>query len=331
MYNVLEELYVCFSKSCKRGSILQDRLQTVENALKLRNLSKTRWVYRSESIDAMWRSFEAVKEALALVGEMERDQSAKAKASGLQKKILKFDFIFAIMFMRVIMKMTKILTVQMQRPELNILDALSLIDATVKSLERIRNSESEMNSQVQASVQFAKSFGLDPEQEFAQKRTTRTSSRIDENPHTTADIQFYAQYRKSMIEVLDSLITEYKDNTKNCLEKIKLLAQVLQPPIAVPTFQQVEAVIQLFPPSIIVDPERLAAEFEVFSNILSSEKESCESVRDACEFAYRKRLIFPAIYSCFKLLFTAPVTVAKNERSFSKMNNLEFPEIDYVW
>ena len=99
------------------------------------------------------------------------------------------------------MKMTKILTVQMQKPELNILDALSLMDATVKSLERIRNSESEMNSQVQASVQFAKSFGLD-----AQKRTRRTSSRIDENPHTTADIQFYAQYRKSMIEVLDSLI-----------------------------------------------------------------------------------------------------------------------------
>ena len=104
------------------------------------------------------------------------------------------------MFMRVIMKMTKILTVQMQKPELNILDALSLIDATVKSLERIRNSESEMNSQVQASVQFAKSFGPDPEQEFAQKRIRRTSSRIDENPHTTADIQFYAQYRKSMIE-----------------------------------------------------------------------------------------------------------------------------------
>ena len=166
-----------------------------------------------------------------------------------------------------------------------------------------------MNSQVQASVQFAKSFGLDPEQEFAQKRTRRTSSRIDENPHTTADIQFYAQYRKSTIEVLDSLITEYKDNTRNCLEKIKPLAQVLQPPIAVPTLQ----------PSIIVDPECLAAEFEVFSNILSSGKESCESVRDACEFAYRKRLIFPAIYHCFKLLFTAPVTVAKNERSFSKM------------
>ena len=94
MYNVLENLYVCFSKSCKRGSILQDRIQNVENALKLWNVSKTRWAYRSESIDAMLRLFEAVKEALAVVEEMERDQSAKAMACGLQKKILKFDFIF---------------------------------------------------------------------------------------------------------------------------------------------------------------------------------------------------------------------------------------------
>ena len=221
--------------------------------------------------------------------------------------------------MRVIMKMTKILTVEMQKSELNILNALSMIDSTVTSLERIRNSESEINNQVQASVQFAKSFGLDPEEEFTQKRTRKTSSRIDENPHCAAVTQFHAHYRKCMIEVLDSLITEYKDDSKNCLEKIKPLAQVLQPPITIPTPQQIEAVIQLFPPSITVNPECLAAEFEVFANIVGGDKESCKSVRKACQFAYQKKLLFPAVYNCFKLLFTAPVTVAKNKRSFSKM------------
>ena len=43
----------------------------------------------------------------------------------------------------------------------------------ITSLERIRNSESEMNNQVQASVQFAKSLVLDPEEEFTQKRTRK--------------------------------------------------------------------------------------------------------------------------------------------------------------
>ena len=90
-------------------------------------------------------------------------------------------------------------------------------------------------------------------------------------------------------------MTEYKDDTKNCLEKIKPLAQVLQPPISIPTLQQIEAVIQLLPPSTIIDPECLAAEFDVFANIVGGEKESCKSVRDACEFAYWKRSIFPAV------------------------------------
>ena len=71
------------------------------------------------------------------------------------------------------MKMTKILTVEMQKSELKILDALSLIDGAVTSLERIRNSESEMNNQVQTSVQFAKSLSRDPEEKFAKKRTRK--------------------------------------------------------------------------------------------------------------------------------------------------------------
>ena len=158
MYNMLEELYVFFIKSCKRSSVLQDRLKNVENALKLRNLAKIRWVYRSESFDAMWRSFEVVEEALALVKKTEGDQSAKGKVCVLQKKFLKLNFIFAIMFIyMLITKKTKVLTVAMPKPELNILNALSLIDETVTSLERIRNSESEMCNQVYASVQFAKS------------------------------------------------------------------------------------------------------------------------------------------------------------------------------
>ena len=71
--------------------------------------------------------------------------------------------------------------------------------------------------------------------------------------------------------------------------------------------------------SLTIKPENLAAEFEVFINILCSDNESCNSARTACEFAYRKRFLFPAVYDYFKLLFIVPVTVAKNEKSYSKV------------
>lgn len=319
MYNMLECLYVFFSKSCKRDSILRDHLKQVENALKLRNLSKTRWVYRSESIDAVWSSFEAIRNALAEIAEKDRDDSVRKRAAGLQKKMTKFDFVFTIMFMRLIMKMTKVLTIQMQKSDLNILDALTLIKQTVTLLERIRNTESELNSQIDASIEFAKTFGCNPTEEYAKKCSRKVNRRLDDRPQTSANILFRAHYRKCMIEVLDSLITEYRDNTKNCLQKIKPLAVVLQPPLTTPSVQQVEEVVNLFPPSVKVDPLSLSAEFEVFTSIVTQRNEQCKTVDEAGKIAFDNKEIFPNIYRCYKLLFTAPVSVADIERSFSRM------------
>lgn len=52
MYALLQDLYVFFL-SCKRNAVLRAKLLGVENALSLRNLSKTRWVYRNQLIDAV--------------------------------------------------------------------------------------------------------------------------------------------------------------------------------------------------------------------------------------------------------------------------------------
>ncbi|XP_037776601.1 uncharacterized protein LOC119573444 [Penaeus monodon] len=64
MYALLEEIYVFFNASCKRNAIFMDAIQDVENCLKLRNLSKTRWVYGSESIEAVWRSLNSIAPAI---------------------------------------------------------------------------------------------------------------------------------------------------------------------------------------------------------------------------------------------------------------------------
>lgn len=64
MYDILEAIYVFFSSSTKWCKILVDLLQDVDNALQLKNLSKTRWTARPESVEATWRSYENIIEAL---------------------------------------------------------------------------------------------------------------------------------------------------------------------------------------------------------------------------------------------------------------------------
>ena len=100
MYDILEQLYVFFSRSRKRSAVLRKNLQEVENALQLRNLSKTRWVYRSESIDAMWRSFSAVKDALDSLSSLRSvDKPTRDNASRLCDHVVEFNFMFALMYM----------------------------------------------------------------------------------------------------------------------------------------------------------------------------------------------------------------------------------------
>ena len=99
MYDILEQLYVFFSRSCKRSAVLRENLQEVENALQLRNLSKTRWVYRSESIDAMWRSFSAVKDALDTLSSLRSvDKPMTDNASRLFDHVVDFNFMFTLMY-----------------------------------------------------------------------------------------------------------------------------------------------------------------------------------------------------------------------------------------
>ena len=62
------------------------------------------------------------------------------------KKLPTFDFIFGLMFMRIIMTKEKVFTKQLQEEEVSIPDALLLSDAILENLATIRNDDTTINS-----------------------------------------------------------------------------------------------------------------------------------------------------------------------------------------
>ena len=116
----------------------------------------------------------------------ETDINVKVKGAGIKKKLLSFDFIFGLMLMRIIMPETKVLTKQLQEDELNILDALKLLDATVENVKEIRNDETAMNAQLNAMVAFAERQEIDPMSEYQRHhKLRRPTRRTDENPNSS--------------------------------------------------------------------------------------------------------------------------------------------------
>ena len=104
-----------------------------------------------------------------------------------------------------------------------------------------------------------------------------------------------------MVEMLDSLIKEYKDDIKDCLEKVKPLAEALvlaNHHLKKLTVEEAEAISEIFLPSVAVNPVCLVSEFEIFRNLVQNAEEPCMTAHDICQLAYKYKSIFPAINFC---------------------------------
>ncbi|XP_028418765.1 zinc finger MYM-type protein 1-like [Dendronephthya gigantea] len=232
LFNVLEELYVFFTSSTKRISSLKEHIDDadIDNPLQLRNLSKTRWVARAESIKAVWSTYEAILKSLTDLKERSTDGKTKTASSGLLAKITQFDFIVCIMFMKNIMYKTKRMTEILQKEELNIIDAITIMESTIKSLESVANDSDAMNAEIQAATVFAERLGVDVESDFRRHhRLRKPPRRIDDNPSNTVALSLESFYRKEFKAVLDTQITRYKEVYNSSKETTGPLIDVLHP------------------------------------------------------------------------------------------------------
>ena len=163
LFDVLEEIYVLFTSSTKRSASLNECIKHLKlnNALQLRNLYKTRWTARAESIRSVWHSSDAIAMSLEQLGEPSNDVKTKRLAAGLLTKINLCDFILALMFGKNIMNKTQRLTEVLQSEELNINDAMTIMDATLETLKSINCKSEDVNAVIDAAISFANRKGLD--------------------------------------------------------------------------------------------------------------------------------------------------------------------------
>lgn len=251
MINNLESLYVFFSASTKRFSNLNKEMD-IENKLQLKNLSKTRWTARVESIKAVWNSFEALCISLRNIYSNSSyfDGPTRTKALGLHKKIQSFDFIVSLIFMKNIMYKLKMLTETLEKKNLCIIDAANLIDVTINNIDDINKDNGAMDNLIQSAISFSSTLGIDPEADFKlHHRQKKPPAWLDPNSNTQVIYTINTFYRKEFKCVLSTLINLSKNNVKSCIEKMKPLFQMLSYPLKKEniSYNIVKSAMLLFP------------------------------------------------------------------------------------
>ena len=104
-----------------------------------------------------------------------------------------------------------------------------------------------------------------------------------------------------------------------CLQAVRPLATVLQPPLKQPNLEDNSELVKLFPSKMSVDSELLQAEFRNFVSYADLTKTQLESLAEAAKFSEVSKSAFPLTNRAFRLLKMAPVTVAQDERTFSRL------------
>ena len=86
-------------------------------------------------------AFENIVDVLQRIktNSTDSDSKSRAVASGLLKNVLHFDFICSLFFTKNVMFKLKHLTESLESLELNIIDALKMIQFTLKSFEEMNN------------------------------------------------------------------------------------------------------------------------------------------------------------------------------------------------
>lgn len=132
-------------------------------------------------------------------------------------------------------------------------------------------------------------------------------------------------YRKEFKMVLDTLLKLTNDNLKSCISSIQPLFTLFSQPFNKSniSLDNVKKSIFLFPPSSIgasrLDYDLVQTELEILFSMLQEDKTSFNSLMEKAEVKH----ILPCVNQISHLALASPVTIASNERSFSKLKLIE--------
>ena len=298
----------------------------------LRNLSKTRWAARAESVQAVWRSLEAILDALVCL-EDSKDQETKTKASGLLNSVRNIDFICGLMISKNIMQKAKMLSDYLQGETITRI-ALRSTDAI---LTRMRANDNEINNEIEAAIIVARNLGTDPDDFQRLHRLRRPSRRLDDNPATATpvlgDITYF--YRCEFFRFIDSLISTLGEKYQSPANVFQPFLKVIDPKVP-GNLKDIKTLVASLPSVFSSDASTtLYNEFKVFFQYLDEQRnrgnfdegghdegEISKAANIALELA-RQHGLFKYVSRVYQLFLTTAPSVCKNERTFSALKRVK--------
>lgn len=315
LFGVLQRLFVYFSNSTKRWKVVSEHLQN----LSLKKVCDTRWESRINSLKAVRYQYAEVKRALEDEYEQSTDPVASSEAESLLVNLEKFEFLMALVIWYDVLFQVNLVSKTMQSETMDLSEATKIMNKCLKFLKEYRSTG--FTSALITAKEIAEEAQIT--QEFETVRLRRKKKMFsyenqDESP-TDPETAFRTSVFYPMIDTaINSLQLRFSQLSDiNSTWQFMYDLKKIDHNGLNAACSDLESVLTHGALSDISGTE-LAQEIRSLSAFLGGDDGHPKGV---LEFLAKHcwKDMFPNVWTALRIFITIPVTVAKGERSFSKL------------
>lgn len=324
-FNIIQDIYVFFSSSTKRWSIICKHLPN----LKLKALSATRWSSRIDAVKPLRYHLEKIFDALLEISgdSLEWDCTTSHKAHSLALNIQNYRFICSVVIWFDILNEINALSKMMQSPTMNNQICINLLNKLIGKFTEYRTDEhfemvlaeaSKVAHELNVETDFPSINTIRPRRKPTQFQYEH-SDEVLVDPKIKYRVEFY-------FRVLDQTITSLKDR----FEELKTFTDVFGFfSNNLFNYSNDELIKHCKDLNLKLKDDSSSESdidgIDLFNEIIALKLHFAENQSNdpqtLLQYLFTNDLIstFPNTAVALRILLTLPVSVASGERSFSKL------------
>lgn len=326
-FETVQNVYNFFGHSILRWQELNSSSESETSTNKnkkvtLKTLNPTRWAGRHDAIYALKERFSDVMKALSFIILTSKKPNERNEAIGLKKKMESFNFILILVLQCKVLEKVNITSKSLQSESIDLTTAYDLLGNTLLELTELRQSFDKL---VNEATEISAKWGIPSE--FENKRNKQLKKHFDELAEDERLTDPKSWFRVSIFYPVVDTIFSQLDHRFRGMKAVLDTYRVIQPFfLATSTDGELRDEAIKFAESF---PNDVSPSFpSQISLVRSSFRSNLKKMRDGDVKQLANFLIiqhsslvstYPDVCTACLMYLTVPVTVAKAERSFSKL------------
>lgn len=311
-FSLVQEIYVFFSSSTHRWSILLNRCK-----ISLKRLSDTRWSARADAVAALKLNYKAIIDIFsAIANDQDEKPITKNEASALLKKMQKFEPALLTTIWCKILERVNATSKALQDPSLNIFTSIELLKSLVSFVQTLRGNFDSTNGIENEAATLVDDATYKEDISRTRKRKLFFDESKENEVHLSGKEKFKVE---AHYVICDSIIQDLERRIKSYHtvdERFKCF------------FSNIDDVAFEESVNILKNTYTSDVEVDVLNDEMAHFRILCDNMNkkemiEKFELVQSLKSTFPNVLTLLEIFFTIPVSNASGERSFSALKRIK--------